>query len=307
MPPHGGGLDAHEQGMSEAPDLLPDQGGQLPTDRDAAVLEACYNAAGDVMATASSSGVVQVCVHVQVTLNQHPARVSCCHEAALQADGALGLQVWAAAQGGWRILHTEKVRWGVAGGGLLMQPSSCGACVTQEHLQSIFYFFTPSTAGLIPHCITVERKARGQPPDCSFVAAGLVCHALLLQLPASQPTQLAWAHPQYGQLLAVGTSSGKVHLIQGPAPSSIQGHKAAWSSTTQLPCGKGAVRWVVAACACAGQHSACTVWPNAEQVHAGLCPGSIPAHLSITAWVGVTPCCCCTRGPSGGSSTPIPQ
>lgn len=74
---------------------------------------------------------------------------------------------------------------------------------------------------------------------------------LLLQLQSSQPTQLSWAHPQYGQLLAVGTSSGKVQLIQGPVPSSSssqqgqpaqQGQKA-WCSTAQLHCGKGAVRW----------------------------------------------------------------
>jgi hypothetical protein len=72
---------------------------------------------------------------------------------------------------------------------------------------------------------------------------------LMLQLQSSQPTQFSWAHPQYGQLLAVGTSSGKVQLIQGPVPSSSSGQQGqqsqgqtAWCSTAQLHCGKGAVR-----------------------------------------------------------------
>jgi hypothetical protein len=73
---------------------------------------------------------------------------------------------------------------------------------------------------------------------------------LLLQLPATdnQPTQLAWAHPQHGQVLAVGTRSGSVHILQGPSSlraltaTDPQRRRAGWSSTERLQCGKGKVR-----------------------------------------------------------------
>lgn len=69
---------------------------------------------------------------------------------------------------------------------------------------------------------------------------------LVLQLPA-QPTQLAWAHPEYGHTLAVGTSAGQVHIMQrlSTANSSAQAQQEqsqhTWLTTTQLKCDTGAV------------------------------------------------------------------
>jgi hypothetical protein len=81
-----------------------------------------------------------------------------------------------------------------------------------------------------------------------------VSHGLLvvLQLP-EQPTQLAWCHPEQGQVLAVGTASGAVHILQGPPPSSssssANGHSSqqqhsreGWGVTGKLPTGQGPVR-----------------------------------------------------------------
>uniref|UniRef100_A0A383V6E9 Anaphase-promoting complex subunit 4 WD40 domain-containing protein n=1 Tax=Tetradesmus obliquus TaxID=3088 RepID=A0A383V6E9_TETOB len=78
-----------------------------------------------------------------------------------------------------------------------------------------------------------------------------------------QPTLLAWCHPEHGQVLAVGTSSGTVHILhgtvhilQGPPPSSSstssssengnsssqqQHSREGWGVTGKLPRGQGAV------------------------------------------------------------------
>lgn len=95
-------------------DELTEQGGLLPTDMNAAVLQACYNLYGDVVATASSSGVVQVQkTKIQtphkpqhwVADSWHQLRTLFCHP--------LSVQVWEVHQGGWRLLHTQEVRPGV--------------------------------------------------------------------------------------------------------------------------------------------------------------------------------------------------
>lgn len=57
MTPHGLEDTPYQQ---DSADELPEQGGHLLTERNAAVLEACYNLYGDVVATASSNGIVQV-------------------------------------------------------------------------------------------------------------------------------------------------------------------------------------------------------------------------------------------------------
>lgn len=105
---------------------------------------------------------------------------------------------------------------------------------------------------------------------CTCTTTCACCMLLLLltrqlpthaQLPA-RCTQLAWAHPQYGPCLAVGSSEGSVHIIQGPAPWAGQGSRTqqqnghpnhpgwqqrqrssdGWSCTARLPCGQEAVR-----------------------------------------------------------------
>jgi hypothetical protein len=108
-----------------------------------------------------------------------------------------------------------------------------------------------------------------KPQNCQhcWVDAGMnnarTCRCVL-QLPSmdNQPTQLAWAHPQHGQLLAVGTRNGCVHVIQGHGPTSSHSSSHAgqqkqaratelqrqgagsWACTERLQCGKGPVRWV---------------------------------------------------------------
>jgi len=80
-----------------------------------------------------------------------------------------------------------------------------------------------------------------------------------VQLPG-KATRLAWSHPAHGQLLAAGTSTGRVHIIQGPGGCSskqpqqqaLAGSKVeqqpqqsneGWCSVTQLQCGNAAIRW----------------------------------------------------------------
>ncbi|KAF6259042.1 hypothetical protein COO60DRAFT_1051381 [Scenedesmus sp. NREL 46B-D3] len=72
-----------------------------------------------------------------------------------------------------------------------------------------------------------------------------------------QPSQLAWCHPEHGEVLAVGTASGAVHILQGPPPfssssssSSSSGHahngwqqhsREGWGVAGKLHTGQGAV------------------------------------------------------------------
>eukprot|EP00879_Flechtneria_rotunda_P009379 GHRR01009821.1.p1 GENE.GHRR01009821.1~~GHRR01009821.1.p1 ORF type:complete len:412 (+),score=95.87 GHRR01009821.1:55-1290(+) len=73
-----------------------------------------------------------------------------------------------------------------------------------------------------------------------------------------QPTQLTWAYPEHGLVLAIGTNIGSVHILQGPAPnisnsSSIRDgsqpqhtkqqrqYSDGWGLTGRLHCGQGAV------------------------------------------------------------------
>ncbi|KAF8062038.1 seh1l [Scenedesmus sp. PABB004] len=52
----------------------------------------------------------------------------------------------------------------------------------------------------------------------------------------AQPTQLAWAHPEHGAVLAVGTDAGTVLVLQGPSAGDD-----AWRLTATLDCGGGPI------------------------------------------------------------------
>lgn len=251
MPPHGSGTMMEDTGMAyEEYSFNPDQGMQLPA--QGIVLDACHNLTGDLMATASSqvvqsreAGCIQVgvgpCTAVCWLCSILQNHLGNCSQRSGPVAESLCVypQVWGSDQDSWRLLHTDQVSV---------------ACTKQSLLMSVMRLHVASRDEAM-----LANSGCHMPiqPMLDVAAVTPVCLYLLLQV-QGRPTQLAWAHPQHGQLLAVGTSSGQVHIIQGPLPgsqsSSIQpgqhgqAHQqeqqqsAGWCSIAQLQCGKGPIR-----------------------------------------------------------------
>lgn len=136
------------------------------------------------------------------------------------------------------------------------------------------------------------------------------CFSTCLQLPG-KATQLAWSHPQHGQLLAAGTSTGQVHIIQGPGGCSSkqpqqQAHTAGkveqqpqqsnegWCSAAQLQCGNAAIR-----CAADAHHCFPSLPPSLTLSAAPSADHKMPVHAydrpgccSATATLSHMDTCC---------------
>lgn len=108
------------------------------------------------------------------------------------------------------------------------------------------------------------QQAEGRIVDAAFNQPGdqvaTISDAGVLQVwdcPVSQPDwqllhseqlptaalQLAWAHPRFGSVLAVGTEDGSVHVLQQQQQQhAASASSSTWSLTAQLPCGQAPIR-----------------------------------------------------------------
>eukprot|EP00775_Hariotina_reticulata_P004115 gene4115-4361_t len=101
-----------------------------------------------------------------------------------------------------------------------------------------------------------QMNGEGAVLDACYTAAGdkvATCSSTGQIQVSEQPRSLAWAPPEHGQVLAIGTQAG-VLIVQGPylAPGSIHGSRSsigqhhtsreAWCVTDKLACEAGSVR-----------------------------------------------------------------
>lgn len=103
----------------------------------------------------------------------------------------------------------------------------------------------------------------------------IVCTTRVLM--QADATHLAWAHPQ--QLLAVGTSTGQVQLLQSSTQSRQQGRQqtlgeaapSGWRKVASLQCSQAAIRWAQGQVLGRAVSSYLLSPSNATAVRAGFC------------------------------------